>query len=72
MKLLPSSPYVVFRAKEWNSYCKNNSQKYSDLSSKYKECSNKNKRFNSNKIFKNQYKAESEVQLSFAQAIISF
>tara|TARA_B100000073_G_scaffold337411_1_gene333322 strand:- start:1061 stop:1276 length:216 start_codon:yes stop_codon:yes gene_type:complete len=71
MKVLSSSPYAVFRAKEWNSYCrKTNSGNYSGLLLKNKEHCKNSKRFNSSKILKNQYKTDGDVQLSFAHAII--
>jgi len=67
MKILPSSPYAVFNAREWDSLV-NNRKKF-NKNSKYKfqkyYCENF-KKYNTNNSVRNKIKKTKLIQLSFA------
>ena len=67
MKILPSSPYAVFKAKEWESFL--NSRKKNNKNSKYnlQKYYYKNfKKYNVKNSVRNEIKKIKSIQLSFA------
>ena len=67
MKILPSSPYAVFKAKEWESFL--NSRKKNNKNSKYnlQKYYYKNfKKYNVKNSVRNEIKKNKLIQLSFA------